>query len=120
MTLQVQIRQAGGGDVSLDDCASFSGPMGEALDSSTLLKEAYVLEISSPGIDDHLSSERDFETFKGFPIEVLFRDQQGSEHHQTGLLHEKTKEHLHINIKGRINRLRFDEVISVQLCSPST
>ena len=54
MTVQVQIRRSDGSDVSLDDCAGFSGPMGEALESQSLLTEAYVLEISSPGIGDQL------------------------------------------------------------------
>ena len=70
MTLEVQIRHSSGADVSLDDCAGFSGVLGDALEASTLLTDAYVLEISSPGIGDQLSSDRDFQTFRGFPVEV--------------------------------------------------
>ena len=71
MTLEVQIRHSSGADVSLDDCAGFSGVLGDALEASTLLTEAYVLEISSPGIGDQLIEDRDFQTFRGFPVEVL-------------------------------------------------
>ena len=53
MTLEVQIRHSSGSDVSLDDCAGFSLVLGDALESSELLKEAYVLEISSS--EDSLS-----------------------------------------------------------------
>ena len=43
MTMQVQIRHADGADVSLDECASFSAPMSEAIETSKLTNEAYAL-----------------------------------------------------------------------------
>ena len=119
MTMQVQIRHAGGGDVSLDDCAKFSTPMGEAIEASQILNEKYVLEISSPGINAQLITDRDFQTFKGFPIEVTFRDNKSSELHQAGLLHERSEDHLHLNIKGKISRIPRENVIEVSLTSPT-
>ena len=74
MTLQIQIRCSNGEDVSLDDCAGFSAPMGEAIEGSSLLTEAYVLEISSPGIGDRLQSDRDFQTFRSYPVDVVYTE----------------------------------------------
>ncbi len=119
MTMQVQIRHAGGGDVSLEDCASFSEPMGEAIETSQILNEAYVLEISSPGINEQLLSDRDFQTFRGFPVEVNYNDEKESEVYRTGLLHERTIDHVHLNIKGKINRIPRKNVIGVKLISPT-
>ena len=119
MTLQVQIRRGNGDDVSLDDCAGFSAPMGEAIEASALLTEAYVLEISSPGIGEQLSSDRDFKTFRGFPVEASFRDKDGSEKRIEGLLLERDDETLQINIQGRIKRLPRDCVTAVRLTTPS-
>ena len=119
MTLEVQIRHSSGADVSLDDCAGFSGVLGDALEASTLLTDAYVLEISSPGIGDQLSSDRDFQTFRGFPVEVHHRDQDDSEQRLEGLLLERDADTLQINIRGRIKRIPRDGVISVRLTSPS-
>ena len=119
MTLEVQIRHSSGADVSLDDCAGFSGVLGESLEASGVLSEAYVLEISSPGIGEQLSSDRDFKTFRGFPVEVSFRDKDGCEQHLEGLLLERDDEMLQINIRGRIKRLPRDSVIAVRLTTPS-
>tara|TARA_B100001109_G_scaffold224179_1_gene196983 strand:- start:334 stop:801 length:468 start_codon:yes stop_codon:yes gene_type:complete len=119
MTLEVQIRHNSGSDVSLDDCAEFSTVLGEALESSELLKEAYVLEISSPGIGEQLSDDRDFKTFRGFPVEASFRDKDGSEKRIKGLLLERDDTTLQINIQGRIKRLPRDCVIAVRLTTPS-
>ena len=119
MTLEVQIRHSTGTDVSLDDCAGFSGVLGEALETSTLLTEAYVLEISSPGIGDQLIEDRDFQTFRGFPVEVIHRDKDDSEQRLDGLLLERSDDELQINIRGRIKRISRDRVIGVRLTSPS-
>ena len=120
MTLEVQIRHSSGADVSLDDCAGFSGVLGDALEASTLLTDAYVLEISSPGIGDQLSSDRDFETFRGFPVEVHHRDKDDSEQRLEGLLLERDADTLQINIRGRIKRIPRDGVIGVRLTSPGS
>jgi len=119
MTLEVQIRHSTGTDVSLDDCAGFSGVLGDALETSTLLTEAYVLEVSSPGIGDQLIEDRDFQTFRGFPVEVIHRDKNDSEQRLDGLLLERSDDELQINIRGRIKRISRDRVIGVRLTSPS-
>ena len=118
MTLEVQIRHSNGADVSLDDCAGFSGVLGDALEASSLLTDAYVLEISSPGIGDQLHSDQDFLTFRGFPVEISFRDDD-SDLHQAGLLHKRSDEHVHINIKGRIQRIPRKAVTCVRLTNPT-
>ena len=115
MTIQLQIRPQGGGDVSLDDCALLNTPISDALDQSKLLQNPYILEISSPGLPDLLTTDRDFETFKGFPIEVSFIDDQESEVKKNGLLHEKSKDELQINSKGRVTIIPITSVIKVQL-----
>ena len=115
MTMQVQIRHADGADVSLDECASFSAPMSEAIETSKLTNEAYVLEISSPGINENLLSDRDFLTFRGFPVEVTFLKNRDSKTNQTGLLHERSTDHIHLNIKGKISRIPRKDVIEVRL-----
>lgn len=77
MTVQILVQRTDGSDISLDECASLSAPLGEAMDAAGLLADAYVLEVSSPGVSDELQDDRDFRSFRGFPIEVQFRDAKG-------------------------------------------
>ncbi len=119
MTIQVQIKKVDGEDVSLEDCAKLTEPLNVAFEGSNLLKEPYILEITSPGLSNFLQSDRDFKTFKGFPIEVRFRNKQNSELSKSGLLHERSKEYLLINIKGRMIKIPREDVIRVQLTSPT-
>jgi ribosome maturation factor RimP len=119
MTVQIQIRRPSGDDVTLNDCAGFSALMGEALESSALLTEAYVLEISSPGIGEHLQSDRDFQTFRRYPVDVIQRDTEGTQHKHSGTLLERTENHIKISIHGRIKQIPRDCVVSVELTSPT-
>ena len=119
MTVLIQIRRSSGDDVTLDDCAAFSAPMGEALENAAVLNEAYVLEISSPGIGEHLQSDRDFQTFRRYPVDVIHRDAEGTEKKHSGTLLERTEDHIKISIHGRIKQISRDSVISVELTSPT-
>ena len=119
MTVQIQIRRSNGDDVTLDDCAGFSSPMGEALENSAVLSEAYVLEISSPGIGEQLQSDRDFQTFRRYPVDVIHRDTAGTQQRHSGTLLERTEDLIRISIHGRIKQISRDSVISVELTSPT-
>ena len=91
--------------------------MGEAIEGSSLLTEAYVLEISSPGIGDRLQSDGDFQTFRSYPVDVVYTDDDGHEQRQSGTLLERTADHVQINMRGRVKRIPRDSVISVELTS---
>jgi ribosome maturation factor RimP len=119
MTVQIQIRRSNGDDVTLDDCAGFSSPMGEALENSAVLSEAYVLEISSPGIGEQLQSDRDFQTFRRYPVDVIHRDTEGIQQRHSGTLLERTEDLIRISIHGRIKQISRDSVISIELTSPT-
>lgn len=118
VTIQVLVQRADGLDVSLDECASISSPLGEALEASGLLSFAYVLEVSSPGIGEDLASDRDFTSFRGFPVEVL-RHSEGAEQVREGLLLGRDESMLLLNVRGRTVRIPRDEVLRVRLICPT-
>lgn len=118
LTVQVFVQRSDGGDVSLEQCAALSAPLGEALEASGLLIQAYVLEISSPGIGEHLESDRDFTSFRGFPVEVLRRGADGREQRREGLLLGRDAQVVLLNDRGRTVRIPRAEVVRVQLVTP--
>jgi len=116
IVIEITIRKTDGDDISLDDCALFNTPASDEIEKSNLLNCSYVLEISSQGVSDELTSERDFKTFKGFPVNVEL-NQKNSKRFLCGLLYEKSKDYLAINIKGKIKKIPFDEVLKISLCT---
>ena len=66
--LRVFIDSACGIDV--DDCAVVSHQLSVELDIENLLNDAYVLEVSSPGLDRPLFREEDFIRFSGALVKL--------------------------------------------------
>jgi len=114
--IEVIIKKTNEDDISLDDCVLFNAPASDEIEKSNLLNCSYVLEISSQGVSDELTSERDFKTFKGFPVNVELNQKNSKIKFLSGLLYEKSKDYLAINIKGKIKKIPFDEVLKISLC----
>ena len=115
--IEIIIKKSNGDDISLDDCAMLNAPASEEIEKSNLLNCSYVLEISSQGVSDDLTSERDFKTFKGFPVNVELNQKNSKIKNLNGLLYEKSKDYLAINIKGKIKKIPFNEVLRISLCT---
>ena len=117
IVIEITIKKANGNDISLDDCALFNTPASDEIEKSNLLNCSYVLEISRQGVSDELTSERDFKSFKGFPVNVELNQKNSKIKFLNGLLYEKSKDYLAINIKGKIKKIPFDEVLRISLCT---
>lgn len=48
------------GGITLDECAHLNNELGRILDEKNILQVRYVLEVSSPGLDRPLKTEKDF------------------------------------------------------------
>jgi len=117
IVIEIIIKKTNGDDISLDDCALFNTPASDEIEKSNLLNCSYVLEISSQGVSDELTSDRDFKTFKGFPVNVELNQKNSKIKFLNGLLYEKSKDYLAINMKGKIKKIPFDEVLKISLCT---
>lgn len=56
--------------VGVEDCQSLSERLESLLDERDVVPEAYILEVSSPGLDRVLKKPRDFERERGKAVEV--------------------------------------------------
>ncbi len=117
IVIEITIKKTNEDDISLDDCSLFNTPASDEIEKSNLFNCSYVLEISSQGVSDELTSERDFKTFKGFPVNVELNQKNSKIKFLNGLLYEKSKDFLAINIKGKIKKIPFDEVLKISLCT---
>ncbi|MEL6814914.1 MAG: ribosome maturation factor RimP [Cyanobacteria bacterium J06598_3] len=115
--LRIDVRNPNQEDTGLDDCERLSVVLTEALDTSEIIPDAYVLEISSPGVSDILMSDRDFQVFKGFPVEVQLSELYKKKQVWQGSLVGRDEEKLSLNLKGRPVKIPRELVLSVQLSS---
>ena len=75
--LRVTLDKEGG--LRIDDCERVSRALSEALDQADFIDDAYMLEVSSPGLLRPLKKEKDFQRNRGKEIEIhLYKAMEGS------------------------------------------
>ncbi len=83
---------------NVEDCASASRAISAILDVEDPIKAAYVLEVSSPGIDRQLTRPRDFERFAGNNIKVDMEESIDGQRRFKGKLLGFIDQHIHLEI----------------------
>ena len=112
--LRIDIRNRQG-HTGLEDCERMSRALDEALEQTDIVSEAYVLEISSPGVPDVLSTDQEFLSFKGFPVRIQIQDPEKGLREYRGNLLGRDETYVQINQKGRSLKLLREQVVQVRL-----
>ncbi len=112
--LQLDVRSLNH-ETGLSDCEQMSRALEPVLDAAELFPDAYVLEISSPGVSSILESDRDFISFKGFPVLVRATEQVGGQDEWSGNLVERDETMVKLSVKGRVVKIPRDRIAHVQL-----
>ncbi|OKY74555.1 MAG: hypothetical protein BM485_11935 [Desulfobulbaceae bacterium DB1] len=73
------------GGVSIDDCARVSREASRLLDVEDLIDQKYHLEVSSPGLDRPLKTERDFSRNLGKKVKLVV-DELGKQETEIGII----------------------------------
>lgn len=60
--------------ISIDDCAAMSRELSATLDESNLIEEAFVLEVSTPGLDQPLKTKRQYIKNIGRSVKVKTKE----------------------------------------------
>lgn len=113
--LRIDVRNINQEDTGLDDCERMSTALDKVLDASEIVPDAYVLEVSSPGVSEQLSRDRDFIVFKGFPVEVVLSEPHRGKREWLGKLNGRDDASVYLNRKGKAIALPRELVQLVQL-----
>ncbi|MFB3919198.1 ribosome maturation factor RimP [Candidatus Velamenicoccus archaeovorus] len=62
------------GGISLDECSTLNRELGDILEREGFLSQAYVLDISSPGLDRPLATAGDFRRAMGRQVRFFLKD----------------------------------------------
>lgn len=102
-------------DTGLDDCERMSRALEATLDTTDIIPDAYVLEISSPGISRQLITDREFISFKGFTVVVNTSQPYEGQQEWTGQLIKRDENAVYLNQKGRTVAIPRSLITRVQL-----
>ena len=93
LTVRVFIDKSGG--ITHEDCSLFSKEFETVLDAEDFIPAAYLLEVSSPGLERELYSLKDFEKFVGSLAKVKTNQPVDGQK----------------NFRGRIAKIETDEIV---------
>ncbi len=102
-------------DTGLNDCERMSRALETSLDAAEVFPDAYVLEVSSPGISRQLVTDREFISFKGFPVIISTSPPYDGQQEWTGQLIRRDETAVYLNQKGRVVEIQRSLITRVQL-----
>lgn len=114
-TLQIMVELLDGSTVSVDDCGKISRTVSALLDVEDLIKGAYSLEISSPGIDRPLVKPADFERFTGHVAKIETRRPLEGRKRFRGRLLGIVGGDVRIDVEGEVAAIPLVEIAAAKL-----
>ena len=98
MYLRAYIDKEGG--VNIQDCENVSRAFSDKLDEADIISDAYILEVSSPGLGRQLKKDRHFENSLGEDVELkLFEAIDGQKEFE-GTLKAFDKDSITVTVNG--------------------
>ncbi|CAA7602542.1 Ribosome maturation factor RimP, C-terminal [Acididesulfobacillus acetoxydans] len=111
--LRLYIDKEGGAD--LDDCSEISRAVGDILDEADLIPQAYMLEVSSPGLERPLKKKDDYLRYRGQLVQVFTRENVHGYGEFSGYLEGMEGEEVILEYQGEQIRLPYDLIARAHL-----
>lgn len=105
------------GGITIDDCQNVHEHVTDVIDAADPIQGPYYFEVSSPGLDRPLKTERDFERYKGEAVEVsLYAPDDAGVKNYEGILAGKTQDILIIEDEksGELRNFEMNRVALVK------
>lgn len=103
------------GGINIDDCVTISRSLEEKLDQEDFIEDAYILEVSSPGLGRPLKKEKDYLRSIGKSIDVKLYQAIEKQKEFTGILKESTQDHLVITVDEKDITFEKKSIASARL-----
>lgn len=103
------------GGVTLEDCADASGEVGAVLEAQDVIPQAYVLEVSSPGLTRPLKKPEDFQKFRNHLVKIkTYQPLEGRKNFK-GTLLGLEGENVRLEVEDRVYELPLQKIAKANL-----
>lgn len=96
------------GGISIDDCEKVSRRLSDILDQEDFIEDAYIMEVSSPGLGRPLKKEKDFKRSLGEEVEVKTYRMIDKQKEFTGILKDYDEDTVTITLADETEKT-FDK-----------
>ncbi len=106
------------GGITIDDCVLVSRELSDLLDQADFIPDAYILEVSSPGLNRTLKKDREFDRCIGRDVEVKTYQAVDGTKVFTGKLLSFDKEKITISDAEGNRQFDRSEISTVKIAMP--
>lgn len=104
------------GGINVDDCELVSRELSDILDEKDFIDEAYILEVSSPGLGRPLKKEKDFKRSLGKEVEIRTYRMVDRTKEFTGILKDYDKDTVTIEMEnGELKTFEKGDIALIRL-----
>ena len=103
------------GGMTIDDCVTISRALEGKLDEEDFISEAYILEVSSPGLGRPLKRERDFARSIGAAVDVKLYQAVNQQKEYTGLLKAYDEKKVILELEETEMEIQRNEIALIRL-----
>ncbi len=103
------------GGISLDKCTEISREVSDVLDRKNVMNGKYVLEVSSPGIDRPLVTQRDYQRQVDRTVKIVKRIDEKKTKDIVGHIKSATETSVHLLVDDELLEIKFDEIVSAKI-----
>jgi ribosome maturation factor RimP len=114
-TLQVMVERQDRRPINVDHCAEVSRMISTLLEVDDPVSSAYILEVSSPGIDRPLVRIGDYSRFLGFEARIETGRQINGQRRFSGRIESVNGEYVQIDCGGDKADIPFQEILKASL-----
>lgn len=112
--LRLYIDKEGG--ITIDDCEAVSRLFSDKLDEEDFIDDAYIMEVSSPGLGRPLKKEKDFKRSMGKEVEIRTYRPIDRQKEFFGILSAYDETHVTITLNNQETRVfQRDEIALIRL-----
>lgn len=101
--------------ISIDDCATVSRQIGAVLDVENIIPVAYILEVSSPGMDRVLFNPKQYQDYIGETIKIRTRTPIDERRNFKGSLIKASDTEVTLDIDNQAFEIPFDSIDRARL-----
>lgn len=116
-TLQVMIDVPDGSrEINVDDCVLVSRALSAVLDEKDPMKDAYSLEVSSPGLDRPLTKPEHFKRFAGYQAKVeIINEVEKRKRIKGKIIGVDSQNNIHMDMDGKEYAIAFDNIAKAKI-----
>ena len=113
-TLQIMADRKSG-EIDVEDCSVISRDISVLLDVEDPINDAYILEVSSPGIDRPLTRLKDFNNWQGYEVKLETYELINGQRRFKGEIYNIEKDNITLANNGKFIELSFELVSEAKL-----